>query len=150
MVRLGIGLHGIEVSGLNADSLENTATLKTVVSQIRDVKAGETIGYGRKGIAKQDMRIATIAIGYADGYLRYFGNGNAYVIINGVKAPTIGSICMDMSMVDVSNSNVAAGDEVILFGKEPTVNQLAEWANTIPYEILTNVSNRVKRVFYAG
>lgn len=149
MVRLGIGLHGIEVSGLNKNSLQNTATLKTVISQIREVKDGETIGYGRKGLARQNMRIATIAIGYADGYLRCFGNGKGYVTINGTKAPTIGNICMDMSMVDITGLSVKVGDEIIVFGNDPSVNQLAEWANTIPYEILTNVSSRVKRVFYA-
>lgn len=149
MVRLGIGLHGIEVSGLNKNSLQNTAILKTVVSQIREVKAGETIGYGRKGLADQHMKIATIAIGYADGYLRYFGNGKAYVTITGIEAPTIGNICMDMSMIDITGLSVNVGDEVIVFGNDPSVNQLAEWANTIPYEILTNVSSRVKRVFYA-
>lgn len=149
MVRLGIGLHGIEVSGINTDRLQHTATLKTVVSQIRKVKSGETIGYGRKGLAEKDIDIATIAIGYADGYLRHFGNGKAYVLINGQKASTIGNICMDMSMVDITGVDVNVGDEVIVFGDDPSVNQLAEWANTIPYEILTNVSNRVKRVFYA-
>lgn len=150
MVRLGIGLHGIEVSGLQSDRLLKPAVLKTVISQIRTVKKGETIGYGRKGVAKTHMQIATIAIGYADGYLRYFGNGRAYVTVNGSKAPTIGNICMDMSMIDISGLNVSVGDEVIIFGNNPSINQLAEWADTIPYEILTNVSSRVSRVFYSG
>lgn len=149
MVRLGIGLHGIEVSELQGDKLLSTATLKTVVSQLRSVKAGETIGYGRQGKATKDMVIATIAIGYADGYLRYFGNGNAYVLVNGQKAKTTGNICMDMTMIDVTDLSVDVGDEVILFGSEPTVRQLAEWGNTIPYEVLTNISSRVKRVFYS-
>lgn len=149
MVRLGIGLHGIEVSALNNDKLKNPAALKTIVSQIRTVKAGETIGYARKGKAEKEMIIATIAIGYADGYLRYFSNGNAYVMINGQKAKTIGNICMDMTMIDITGLEVEVGDEVILFGENPTVSQLAEWGDTIPYEILTNISNRVKRVFYS-
>ncbi len=149
MVRLGIGLHGIEVSDLHADKLQNTATLKTVISQLRTVKTGETIGYGRKGKAVNDMVIATIAIGYADGYLRYFGNGNAYVLVNDQKAKTVGNICMDMTMIDVTNLSVEVGDEVVIFGSNPTVSQLAEWGNTIPYEVLTNVSTRVKRVFYS-
>lgn len=149
MVRLGIGLHGIEVSALNPDKLQNPATLRTVVSQLRTVKAGETIGYGRKGKVESETTIATIAIGYADGYLRHFSNGNAHVRINGQKAKTIGNICMDMTMIDVTGLEVEEGDEVIIFGNNPTVSELAEWANTIPYEILTNVSNRVKRVFYS-
>ncbi|OEK03904.1 hypothetical protein BFP97_16180 [Roseivirga sp. 4D4] len=149
MVRLGIGLHGIEVSDLHADKLQNTATLKTVISQVRTVKAGETIGYGRKGKAVNDMVIATIAIGYADGYLRYFGNGNAYVLVNGQRAKTVGNICMDMTMIDVTDLSVTVGDEVVIFGSNPTVSQLAEWGNTIPYEVLTNISGRVKRVFYS-
>ncbi|OEK07512.1 hypothetical protein BFP71_00220 [Roseivirga misakiensis] len=148
MVRLGIGLHGIEVSHLKDGDLQNTAYLKTVISQIRYVKSGETIGYGRSGVAKKDMKIATIAIGYADGYLRVFGNGNAFVVIQGQKAKTVGNICMDMSMVDVTGLNANVGDEVVVFGENPSVSQLADWAGTIPYEILTNVSNRVKRVFY--
>lgn len=149
MVRLGIGLHGVEVSMIHDKQLQHPATLKTVVSQVRRVKKGETIGYGRKGQADKDMRVATIAIGYADGYLRYFGNGKAYVSINGQQAPTIGNICMDMSMIDVTDINASVGDEVIVFGKDPSISQLAEWAQTIPYEILTNVSGRVKRVFYS-
>lgn len=149
MVRLGIGLHGIEISTLNTDKLQNPASLRTVVSQLRTVKAGETIGYGRKGKAEKDITIATIAIGYADGYLRHFSNGNAHVMINGQKAKTIGNICMDMTMIDVTGLEVEEGDEVVIFGNSPTVSELAEWANTIPYEILTNVSNRIKRVFYS-
>ncbi len=149
MVRLGIGLHGIEVSTTHADKLQKPATLKTVISQKRQVSTGETIGYGRKGKAEKDMTIATIAIGYADGFLRHFGNGNAYVTINGKAARTIGNICMDMSMVDISGLEAEVGDEVIIFGSNPTVNQLAEWGDTISYEVLTNVSSRVKRVFYS-
>lgn len=149
MVRLGIGLHGVEVNDKFQSQLQKPARLKTVISQIRKVKAGESIGYGRKGKAVEDLSIAVIAIGYADGYLRVFSNGNAYVTINNQKARTIGNVCMDMTMVDVTNLNVKEGDEVIVFGESPTVTELANWANTIPYEILTNVSTRVKRVFYS-
>lgn len=148
MVRLGIGLHGLEADGIRKGSLRLSAQLKTLVSQIGTVKQGETIGYGRKGKAEKEMRIATIAIGYADGYLRIFGNGNAYVSINGQQARTIGNVCMDMTMVDVTGLNVTEGDEVIVFGEQPTINDLAKWANTIPYEILTNVSTRVQRIFH--
>lgn len=149
MVRLGIGLHGVEVNDTFQDRLQKPARLKTVISQIRKVKQGESIGYGRKGKALDDMEIAVIAIGYADGYLRIFSNGNAYVMVNGKKAQTIGNVCMDMTMIDVTGLGAKEGDEVIIFGESPTVSELAVWANTIPYEILTNVSGRVKRVYYS-
>lgn len=149
MVRLGIGLHGVEVNRKYQNQLQKPAVLKTVISQIREIATGETIGYGRRGKALQPMRIAVIAIGYADGYLRTFGNGKAFVSIKGQQAKTIGNVCMDMTMVDVTGINVQEGDEVIVFGESPSVSDLAVWADTIPYEILTNVSNRVKRVFYS-
>lgn len=149
MVRLGIGLHGVEVNHKYQDKLQKPAQLKTTISQIREVKAGSSIGYGRKGKAERDKRIAVIAIGYADGYLRVFSNGNAYVSINGRKAKTIGNVCMDMTMVDVTDIDAKEGDEVVVFGNSPSVSELAEWAGTIPYEILTNVSSRVRRVFYS-
>ncbi len=146
MVRLGIGLYGFDASGKMKD-LQTISTLKTIVSQVKKVKKGDSIGYSRMGKAPKDGQIAILPIGYADGYLRVFGNGNAWVSIHGKKAPTIGNICMDMTMVDVSGINVKEGDEVILFGKNPTITELAKWTHTIPYEILTNVSQRVKRVF---
>lgn len=149
MVRLGIGLHGVEVNHRYENQLQKPAELKTIISQIRKVRKGESIGYGRKGKAETDLDIAVIAIGYADGYLRVFGNGNAYVRINGHHAKTVGNVCMDMTMVDVTGLEVNEGDEVTVFGESPTVSDLANWANTIPYEILTNVSSRVKRVFYS-
>ncbi|KYG77600.1 hypothetical protein AWW68_02175 [Roseivirga spongicola] len=149
MVRLGIGLHGVEVNERLQSQLMRPAQLKTIISQTREVKAGESIGYGRKGKAVQDMTIAVMAIGYADGYLRVFGNGNAYVSINQQKVKTIGNVCMDMTMIDITGLSVKEGDEVTVFGNSPTVSELARWANTIPYEILTNVSGRVQRVFYA-
>ncbi len=146
MVRLGIGLYGFDAAG-TVDSLQPISTLKSVISQVKPVRKGESIGYSRSGIAKKDGRIAILPIGYADGYLRVFGNGRAYVMINGKKAPTIGNICMDMTMVDITGIEAMAGDEVLLFGKDPSIVDLAKWANTIPYEILTNISQRVKRVF---
>tara|TARA_B100000965_G_scaffold406829_1_gene449269 strand:- start:1024 stop:3450 length:2427 start_codon:yes stop_codon:yes gene_type:complete len=149
MVRLGIGLHGVEVNHKYQNHLQRPAVLKTIISQIRKVKAGETIGYSRQGKAEKDMVVAVIAIGYADGYLRAFSQGKAFVCIKGQPAPTIGNVCMDMTMIDVTAIEAKEGDEVIVFGNEPTVSQLAEWAHTIPYEILTNVSSRVKRVFYS-
>ncbi|RED98826.1 bifunctional UDP-N-acetylmuramoyl-tripeptide:D-alanyl-D-alanine ligase/alanine racemase [Marinoscillum furvescens] len=146
MVRLGIGLYGFDSSG-STQALRPISTLKTRISQIKKLPAGATVGYSRKGKITQPSEIATIAIGYADGYSRLFGNGNAYVLINGQKAYTIGNVCMDMTMVDVTGLNVKAGDEVIVFGEDPSIADLARWSQTIPYEILTNVSQRVKRVF---
>jgi alanine racemase len=148
MVRLGIGLYGIEPNGLLQKDLKPISTLKTIISQIRNLKKGESIGYGRKGSAKNDMRMAVIAIGYADGFSRIFSNGNGEVLINGKFAKVIGNVCMDMTMIDISEIEAEEGDEVIVFGEKPTVSDLAKKANTIPYEILTNVSDRVKRVYY--
>ncbi len=146
MVRLGIGLYGFDSSN-ELPGLKTISTLKTKISQIKRVKAGESIGYSRKGKPTTDSEIATIAIGYADGYTRLFGNGKAYVLVNGQQAPTIGNICMDMTMIDVTGLMAKEGDEVIIFGEKPNISELAHWSSTIPYEILTNVSQRVKRVF---
>lgn len=144
MVRLGIGLHGISTKS----KLLPVSTLKTHIRQIKRITAGETIGYNRSGKAEQEMTIAIIPIGYADGLDRKFGNGNGQVIIDKQKASFIGDICMDMSMVDITNLTCSEGDEVILFGEELPITTLAKQIDTIPYEILTNVSSRVKRVYY--
>ncbi|MEO9475490.1 MAG: alanine racemase [Cyclobacteriaceae bacterium] len=146
MVRLGIGLYGHD-SSATISNLRAISSLKSRISQIRKVKAGESIGYSRKGTAQKDGKIAVVPIGYADGYIRKFGRGVAYMTVNGQKAPTIGNVCMDMTMLDVTGLDVREGDEVIIFGKDPNIEQLSHWAETIPYEILTNVSQRVKRVF---
>ena len=150
MVRLGIGLYGVGTDPIAAKELKTAATLKTVISQIKWIAQGATIGYGRAGIATHNMRVATIAIGYADGFRRSLGNGIGYVSINGKKVPTVGNICMDMSMIDVTDMDVAIGDEVIIFGQELPVEEVAQAANTIAYEILTNISERIKRVYYVG
>ena len=149
MVRLGIGLYGINPTSKNESLLEPVATLKSVISQIKTVKAGDSVGYGRKGRAKEDSKIATIAIGYADGYSRAFGQGKGAVYVKGKLAPVIGNVCMDMTMIDVTNIEAREGDEVIIFGKELSIYDVAARANTIPYEILTNTSERVKRVFWS-
>lgn len=149
MVRLGIGLYGVNPTSENESSLQSVATLKSVISQVKTVPAGTSIGYGRKGKAEKDTTIATIAIGYADGYSRAFSQGKGIVSINGKRAPVIGNVCMDMTMIDITNIDAKEGDEVILFGKEPSIYEVAERANTIPYEILTNTSERVKRVFWS-
>ena len=148
MVRLGIGLYGVEATGLLQEQLQTVGTLKTIISQIKEVKKGETVGYCRVGKAVNDMLIATIAIGYADGYNRRFSNGKGKVLINGKLCPIIGNVCMDMCMVDITGVEAYEGDEVILFGEDLSISTLAKEIGTIPYEILTNVSERVKRVFY--
>ena len=148
MVRLGIGLYGVDSSGQEPQLLQPVSTLKTVISQIKHLKKGETVGYGRRGRVEQDATMATIAIGYADGYDRGFGNGNAFVWVNGKAAPTLGSVCMDMTMIDITGIEAMEGDEVIIFGSPISVESLARQIDTIPYEILTNVGERVKRVFY--
>ncbi|GAB3823185.1 bifunctional UDP-N-acetylmuramoyl-tripeptide:D-alanyl-D-alanine ligase/alanine racemase [Pontibacter rugosus] len=149
MVRLGIGLYGVEATGSEQEALRPVSTLKTTVSQVKHIKQGETVGYSRKGIASTDRTTATIAIGYADGYDRRFSNGVGQVLINGQRCPLIGNVCMDMCMVDVTGVEVKAGDTAIIFGPQLTLVELAKNIGTIPYELLTNVSTRVKRVFYA-
>ncbi|MCE6991557.1 bifunctional UDP-N-acetylmuramoyl-tripeptide:D-alanyl-D-alanine ligase/alanine racemase [Dyadobacter sp. CY323] len=148
MVRLGIGLYGVEATGQDQRSLQSVGTLKTIVSQIKYLSSGETVGYSRKGVVDHDSAIATLAIGYADGYDRGLGNGIGRVSVNGILCPTIGNICMDMTMVDVTDAQVEEGDEVIVFGKEIPITEIAKNINTIPYEILTGIGDRVKRVFY--
>jgi alanine racemase len=148
MVRLGLGLYGIDSSNILNTELQQISTLRTTIAQIKQVPAGDTIGYSRKGKAERDMRIATICIGYADGYPRALNNGRSYVMINNRPAPLIGVIAMDMCMVDITAiDGVQEGDEVIVFGPQLSIRQLAEWAGTISYEIMTGISQRVKRVY---
>jgi len=146
MVRLGIGLYGIDP--YTNCVLHNVSTLKTTILQIHNVSADETIGYSRKGVLHRDSRIATVPIGYADGLNRHLGNGNAYCLVNGQKAPYIGNICMDVCMIDVTGIDCKEGDKVVVFGDDLPVTVLSNALDTIPYEILTNVSNRVKRVYF--
>ena len=148
MVRLGIGLYGVEVNGLEQKNLENVGTLKTVISQIKHIKKGESVGYSRRGIVEKDTKIATIAIGYADGFDRRFGNGVGEVLVNGVLCPVVGNVCMDMTMVDITEANATEGNEVVVFGENLPISKLAQNIGTIPYEILTGVSERVRRVFF--
>lgn len=148
MVRLGLGLYGIDGSGLLQSKLSQISTLKTTIAQIKEIEAGETVGYGRKGNVAETKRIATVCIGYADGYPRALGNGKAYMLVHGKQAKLIGVVCMDMCMIDITDIPEAKeGDEVLVFGKELLVTQLAEWANTISYEIMTGISQRVRRVY---
>jgi alanine racemase len=148
MVRLGIGLYGISNDYEEQKELENVGTLKSIISQIRTIEKGESVGYGRRFIAEKETIIATIPIGYADGIRRAWGNGVGYVLINNKQAKIIGSVCMDMLMVDVTNIDCKEGQTVIVFGENPTVNFMTKQLNTIPYEILTSISQRVKRVFF--
>lgn len=148
MVRLGIGLYGISNDKKEQKYLENVGTLKSIISQIRIIEKGESVGYGRRFIAEKTTKIATIPIGYADGIARLWGNGLGFVTIYNQKATIIGSVCMDMLMVDVTDIDCNEGDRTTIFGESPTVVEMAEKLKTIPYEILTSISQRVKRVFY--
>ena len=148
MVRLGIGLYGVSNDEEEQKLLENVGTLKSIISQIRTIDAGESVGYGRRFLADKPTKIATIPIGYADGISRHWGNGTGYVVIKNKKAPIVGSICMDMLMVDITDIECKEGAEVIIFGESPSVSYMAKQLDTIPYEIMTSISQRVKRVFY--
>jgi len=144
MVRLGIGLYGVDMDR-NFSNLEQVISLKTTVTQIKELTAGETVGYDRKGVLSKDSKIATVKIGYADGYSRRFGNSVGKMQINGQLVSTVGNICMDMCMLDITGQDVQVGDEVIVF---PSLMESAQAIGTIPYELLVNISSRVKRVYY--
>ena len=146
MVRLGIGLYGASTN--QSEQLRNVATLKSTISQIKIIGPGDTVGYGRNFRAEHLTRIAVIPIGYADGYSRRLGNGVGKVLINGNAAPVVGSVCMDMCMVDVTDIDCSEDDSVILFGEGQPVTKVAEWMGTIPYEVLTTVGQRVKRIYF--
>ncbi len=148
MVRLGIGLYGVDSSYRDLSPLETVATLRTSISQIKEIKPGETVGYGRRGVMPKGGTVATVKIGYADGYNRKLGNGAGKMLVNGKAVSTIGDICMDMCMLDITGINASEGDELIVFNNQITVQDLAETLETIPYEILTGISERVKRVYY--
>lgn len=148
MVRLGIGLYGVSNDPSEQKYLENVGTLKSIISQVRTIPSGDSVGYGRRFMAEKETKIATIPIGYADGISRLWGNQVGYVVIKNQKAFILGSVCMDMLMVDVSNIDCKEGDSVIIFGESPTVIEMAAALKTIPYEIMTSISQRVKRVFF--
>ncbi|WP_126244311.1 bifunctional UDP-N-acetylmuramoyl-tripeptide:D-alanyl-D-alanine ligase/alanine racemase [Chitinophaga rhizosphaerae] len=149
MVRLGIGMYGVDSAHDFQDKLRNVSTLKSTVSQVKRIPKGDTVGYGATWQAKAPSLIATVRIGYADGYMRALGNGNGKMLVRGKLAPVAGVIAMDMLMLDVTGiPDVAEGDEVIVFGEGLPVEDVAKWAGTIPYEILTGISQRVKRVYF--
>jgi len=148
MVRLGIGLYGIAPMPDEQEKLQNVSTLRSIISQIKHVPAEDTIGYNRRYKAKKDTVIAIVPIGYADGLSRALSNGIGHLKVRGKYAPIVGSICMDMTMIDITCINAHEGDEVIIFGKDLPITRLADEMGSIPYEILTGISQRVKRVYY--
>jgi alanine racemase len=147
MVRLGIGLYGISASGEDQMHLKSVSSLKTVISQVRTIPDGDSVGYSRKFVANKSLKIATIPVGYADGLKRSLSNGVGHVVIQGKKAPIVGNVCMDMTMVDVTSIDCIEGDEVEIFGRSITLHEFAKWCSTIPYEVLTSLSQRVKRIY---
>mgnify|MGYP005989854281 FL=1 len=146
MVRLGIGLYGFGNDLTETSNLQNVVTLKSIISQIHLIEPGETVGYNRAFTANRTTKTATIPIGHADGISRKLGNKNYAVLVNDQKAPIIGNVCMDMIMIDVTHINSNEGDEVIIFNSQEMINDMAETSETIPYEILTAISQRVKRL----
>ncbi len=147
MVRMGIGLYGI--SAVNDTDIKNVLSLKTFITQIKDIPAFETIGYGRSGVLDYDARIAVIPVGYADGLDRRLSNGKGKLLINGRFAPIVGNICMDMCMADITDIKAGEGDAVTVFGEKYPVSRIAEDCGTIPYEILTGIGRRVKRLYFS-
>ena len=148
MVRLGIGLYGVPTCKADEGVLETVVSLKTTINQIKDIPAGDSIGYNRHGRAIHDMRIGIVPIGYADGLSRLLGNGNGKFYINGQQVPVIGDICMDMCMLDLTGVEAKEGDTVVVFDAEHSINDIAKACQTIPYEVMTRISQRVKRVYY--
>ena len=149
MVRLGIGMYGIDSGNTHLLQLQEVSTLKSTIAQIKHLEEGETVSYGRKGVVTRKTTIATVRIGYADGYPRSLSTGVGKMWVNGHLAPVIGIVCMDMTMIDITDvPQVKVGDEVVIFGKQLPVEQVAHWAQTIPYQMLTGISQRVKRVYF--
>jgi len=148
MVRLGISLYGVSANPAEQEFLQNVSTLKTIISQTKYVKPGDTVGYGRSYTAPVLMKIAIIPIGYADGLSRSLSNGVGKVMVNGKVVPIVGTVCMDMCMIDITDVEANEGDTVIIFGKELPIQEIAKSIDTIPYEILTGISRRVKRIYF--
>mgnify|MGYP002784343175 CR=1 FL=1 len=147
MVRAGIGMFGIAAAPHG--KLEEALTLKTTIAQLKHLQAGETVGYNRRGVITKPSVIATVRIGYADGYPRSLSNGVGYMLVRGQQAPVIGTVCMDMTMLDVTTiAGVQEGDEVLVFGQALSINQIAAWSGTIAYEVMSGISQRVKRVYF--
>ena len=148
MVRLGIGLYGIDANSKMQKKLKNVSTLTTTIAQIKNVSAGESVGYGSETVLKSDAVIATVRIGYADGYPRQMSNGIGKMLLQNKMVPVAGKVCMDMTMLDVTGVNCKEGDSVLVFGNGLPVTEVANLCHTIPYEILTGISQRVKRIYF--
>jgi alanine racemase len=148
MVRLGISLYGIADMTQDQEVLHTVASLQSSISQIKNIRKGDSIGYQRSYIAEKDMKIAVVPIGYADGLSRVLGNGKGSLVIKGQKAPIVGNICMDMCMIDITGMDVDEGSEVVIFGIDKSLPELASEMGTIPYEVLTGISRRVKRIYF--
>ena len=149
MCRLGIGLYGVNpISSAHSGGLHTVSTLKTTILQLRHVKAGDSVGYSRRTILERDSVIGAVPIGYADGLNRHLGNRHGYCLVNGQRAEYVGNICMDVAMIDVTDIDCREGDSVEIFGRNLPVTVLSNTIDTIPYEVLTGVSNRVKRIYY--
>jgi alanine racemase len=149
MVRVGIGLYGIStVNDGSEDDLQPSSSLHSVVISIKDLPAGTSIGYGRKGTLTRDSRIATIPIGYADGFDRRFSNYGGEVLVRGKRCPVVGNVCMDQAMIDVTGTDAQPGDYAIVFGDQLPIQELADKLQTIPYEVLTSISRRVQRIYF--
>ena len=149
MVRLGLGLYGIDSTGKMIPALRNVSRLKTSIAQVKKVMANETVGYNRKGVLQRDTLIGTVCIGYADGVPRRLGNGKGFMLLHNTLVPIIGNVCMDMCMLDITDlPETKEGDTVEIFGEQYTVTEVAVAAETIPYEILTGISQRVKRIYF--
>ena len=148
MVRLGISLYGISSASADLDKLQNVTRLRSVIAQIKSIRPGESISYNRSFIADREMKIGIVSIGYADGLMRNLGNGRISLFVNGVEAKVVGDICMDMCMIDITDIDAKESDGVIVFDGDHPVERIAEAAGTIPYEILSRISRRVKRVYY--
>ncbi len=148
MVRLGIGLYGVPACEADKGRLQPVVSLKTTINQIKQIPAGDSIGYNRHGRAEHDIRIGIVPIGYADGLSRLLGNGNGKFYVNGYQVPVVGDICMDMCMLNLTDAEATEGDTVVIFDAEHDIKDIADACQTIPYEILTRVSQRVKRVYF--
>ena len=148
MVRLGISLYGISATDRDSRRLQPVSSLRTTILQIQTVPAGDSVGYGRCTYLQRPSRIAIIPIGYADGMDRRLGNGVGQVLIGEHRCPTVGNICMDLCMIDVTDTDAKEGDSVTIFGPGLPVSEMAERLGTIPYEVLTSISPRVKRIYY--
>ncbi len=148
MVRLGIGLYGIASTPEEKGNLEYVGTLRSIISQVKKIKKGETIGYARSFKAEKDMEIGIVPVGYADGLRRSLSNGKGTLLIKSKKVPVVGNVCMDMCMVDITGLEAREGDSVIVFGKDHPVEIMAGALGTIPYEILAGIPPRVKRIYF--